>query len=87
MGSKLAIAAAVPDLVRRGDMVWRSAQCLGGVENSSLKSIVDVCTMDNVDAQPRCRVMSSCEKNCGIATADKMLTIATAKTNSVSVKA
>jgi hypothetical protein len=87
MGSKLNIFTAVPVVVKRGDMLCRSAQCLGGVENSSLKSMVDVCTMDNVDAQPRCRVMSSCEKNFGTATADKMATIATAKMSSVSVKA
>ena len=87
MGPKLNIAAAVPVVVNRGDIVCKSAQCLGGVENSSLKSIVDVCTMDSVDAQPRWRVMSSCEKNFGTAMADKMATIATAKTNSVSVKA
>ena len=80
-------SAAVPVVVNRGDMVCRSAQCLGGVENSSLKSMVDVCTMDNVDAQPLWRVMSNCEKNLGIATADKMATIATAKMSSVSVKA
>lgn len=49
--------------------------------------MVDVCTMDNVDAQPLWRVMSNCEKNLGIATADKMATIATAKMSSVSVKA
>jgi hypothetical protein len=83
----LFISAAVPELVSSGDMVCRSAQCLGGAEYSSLKSMVDVCTMDNVDAQPRCRVMSSCEKNFGTATADKMATIATAKMSSVSVKA
>ena len=52
MGFLKSVASfAVPLIVSKGDMLFKSAQCLGGVENSSLHSMVEVCTIAKVDAQ------------------------------------